>query len=233
MPISDAYTDAATYRAIIKMTDTTQDANILNALKAISRYVDRECDRVLTGFAQDAGSTTRIFWPKSSDSGNPEAENPWRGLSRSRFLELDEMAAVPTSVVIDTNRAGTFAGYTPLTNPTDSSGLVGGDYQCFPKNADKGPEPKPWTQLFIPTWSKQSGWWPGCMVQVTSIWGYPAIPAAISQAVIQLAAILRIEGPRATMQVAEGVDAAVQASPAASAIVMKLVKAYRHERAYT
>lgn len=223
MPVTDAYSDATTYRARIGRTDAASDVAILADLVAVSRYIDRAVGRF---FTKDAVPVARVTYPRGYHQGDPEAENPWRGVRGGRVLDvMADMSALPTSVVIDLNRTGTFVGYTALVQP-DASGVTGGDYQLLPLNADKGPEPKPWTQLYIPTWSTQFGWPPGCPVQVTCAWGFPAIPNAIARATEQLTAILRLENPRATAQIPEDMNSTFGASPKAKSIIADILRTY-------
>jgi hypothetical protein len=229
MSVADSYSDAVSYRARVGKSDSASDGAILDDLIAISRYLDRELDRF---FTQDAAAVTRVVYPRGYHGGDPEAENPWRGVRGARLLDLDaDLAVRPTSVIIDLNRTGSFSGYAALAQP-DASGVSGGDYQLWPLNVDKGPEPKPWTQLYIPTWSGQFGFPPGCPVQVTAIWGWPAVPRAIARATEQLTAILRLESPRATQRIPEGIAAAVGESLEGQRIVAQLAQAYKRQRIF-
>lgn len=235
MAIGDAYATPTAYRAAIEKTDTADDTQIATDLLAVSRLIDRETDRRATGFNKDASAVARIFYPRGYYAGDPEAENPWRGVRGQRVLDIDELAAVPTAVKIDTGGTGNFTGatVTTLTNPDSVTGLLGGDYQCWPLNQEKGPEPAPWTALIVPTWStKLNGWQPGYMVQITAQWGWPAVPAGVVDACIQVTAILRLDSNRATQRIPEGVTQAFAQSPRAQSIVAELAKAYHRERIY-
>ena len=57
------------------------------------------------------------------------------------------------------------------------------------------------------------------LTELTSIGGWPAIPAAIARATYQLTGILRLQSPRATSQIPEAFDQALEASPTAKKIV--------------
>lgn len=201
MTISDAYATAATYRAINGDTDATQDAEILDDLKAVSRWIDRRLGRF---FTQDAAVVTRRYDP------------PVYG----RVLIVDDIASsAGLEIKVDTDQDGSFA---------DETAFASTDYQLWPLNADRGPETAPWTSLYLPAWSTKSPWTPGLWVQVTAIFGYPAVPKAIERATCHLTAILRIETPRATARVAESMDEAFATSPGAQSIIGALVDDYGH-----
>ncbi|SRR6266508_1770599 len=225
MPVTAAYTDAATYRARLGKTDTAQDTAILEDLTAVSRFIDsaQVCSRF---FTQDASAVARIYYPRGYYTGDPEAENPWRFVRGGRTLYVDDIASsAGLDIKVDDGRDGSFSG--------DAS-LAATDYQLFPLNADKGPEPKPWTSIHLPTWSTRAGWPSGCMVQVTAIFGWPQIPKAIVVGTINLTGILRLESPRATARTPEGLSAAFAESPEAQKIIEQLVRAYAggHDRIY-
>lgn len=220
--VTDAYATAEQYRLVVGKTSTAEDTTTIAAdLLGCSRYLDRKLDRF---FTQDAAVVQRIFYPSSSGTVDPEAENPWRFARGTRTLYVDDIATVTgLLIVIDANRQGTFSGY---------SNLAATDYQLFPMNAALGPEPKPFTSIVLPTWSTVQGWPPGAMIGVTAKWGWPAVPAAIQRATCQLVGILRLESPRATVQIADGIQAALDASPSAQRIVSELMQAYAKTKLY-
>lgn len=59
MAISDAYATAATYRDITGKTDTSEDAEILTDLKAVSRFLEGRLHRF---FNKDAAERERAMW---------------------------------------------------------------------------------------------------------------------------------------------------------------------------
>lgn len=199
MAVSDAYATAAEYRAQLLKTDTGSDAQVLADLKAISRYIDRCVGRF---FTKDAAVVARTFVPPNSlrqPFSNPplgwaESENPYRWGVWSRHLAVDDIAdTTGLEIVIDSDRSGTFTE-TPLATT---------DYELWPLNAAKGPEPEPYTSIVLPSWSTCMGFPFGVRVRVTAIWGWPEVPPAINRATCQLTAILRLESPRATSRVTE------------------------------
>lgn len=107
----------------------------------------------------------------------------------------------------------------------DSDGEFGEeltDYYLLPMNAPYGPEPRPYTAIKL----KSSTFPADTRVRVTGIHGWPSIPEAIQRATIHLAAILRIESPRATRRVSELGDV-MEASPDAMSIIRQLTDRYR------
>jgi hypothetical protein len=199
MAITDPYATAAEYRAAIKKTDTAQDAVILTDLKAVSRYIEARAGRF---FNKDAAAVARTIIPGYGGA----------------ILDVGDIAALTDlSVVVDQSATGSFSGLTPL----DAS-----KYQLLPLNATLGPEPKPYTQLFIPSWSTAYHWSPSAPVQVTAIWGWPAVPDAIKRACIELTGILRLETPRATRTVNVSVNEVMSTSRLAQDIISDLVLMY-------
>jgi hypothetical protein len=219
--VTDPYATATTYRGIFGKSDTGDDAEILLQLTAVSRYVERKLGRF---FTQDAAVVPRIFYPMGYFSGNAEAENPWLGVRSSRDLYVDDIATSTGLLIkIDTNRDGVF---------TDETALAATDFELRPLNADKGPEPMPWTQIHLPVWSTRIGWIPGAPIEITAKWGWPAVPESIAQAVCQLTGILRIESPRATNQISAGLDTVLGASHEAQDIVENLMKVYAKRKVF-
>ena len=203
MAVTDAYASAAAYRKLISKTDSADDAEIDTDLRAVSRYLDRMLGRF---FTRDAEAAARIF--AREPQGHP------------RVLWVDDLAVVPTSVKIDENGDGGFAGETSL---------AAADFELWPLNAGKGPEPRPWTMIHLPASGGRAGWPAGRRVEVTAQWGWPAIPDAIARATAHLTAVLRLETPRATRRVPE-LGGAFEASREAQDIVRELAGAYRRVR---
>lgn len=219
--VTDAYADAATYRAVIGKSDTGDDTAIELDLLAISRYVDQLCGQF---FTKDASQVARVYRTRayygsmltSMPLGWAEAENPWRWGPYTRLLQVDNMAAAPTSIVIDENDDGVF----------DDTPLTSSDYELWPQNAAQGPETNPWTAIYIPPHSTRSGFAPGKQVQITTQWGWPAVPGAVVRATCHLTGILRLESPRATSQVNE-IGTVLGVSKAGQSIIADLLKQYR------
>lgn len=196
MAINAAYATAANYRSVVGKTDTGQDAEILTDLTAISRYLEGKLGRF---FNKDASDVARIYLPVRSTA----------------TLRVDDLSAAPTTVKIDMDQDGVYE------TDIDSS-----DYELLPLNADKGPEPRPFTQIRLVSWGDYSWWLAGQRVEVTGKWGWPAVPGPVQRATIHLAAILRLETPRATRRIVE-LEGAIEASADAMSIVRQLTDAYQ------
>lgn len=137
----------------------------------------------------------------------------FRSPLNAQTLIIDDLVSVTTLLVDESE------------NGTPALSYAATDYQLEPLNAADGPEPAPYTRLFVPTWSAQSHWIAGRLVRITGIWGWPAIPVAIARGTIHLTAILRLETPRAQSTISE-LGQLVQSSPQARGIVDKLVREY-------
>lgn len=197
MPVSDSYATAAQYRAILGKTDTSEDAEILDDLTAVSRYMDGKLGRF---FTKDAAAVKRVYVPSAA----------------SDTLWVDDLAAAPTSIKVDEDLDGSFA---------DETAYAGTDYELRPLNAADGPETWPYTHIIIPPWSKKGNWPRGGRVEIDAVFGWPAVPKAIERATIHLTGILRLESPRATNRIVE-IEDVVQASPEAQRIIWQLMKTY-------
>lgn len=208
MAIGDAYATAATYRALISKTDTAEDGEILDDLTAVTRYLERH--PVITRFfTRDVAAVARTHY--ISDECHVSRDR--------RTLYVPDIASKTDFVLKrDDDRDGDFADETAWTIDTD--------FQLLPLNADKGPEAHPWTVIYIPTWTTKDLWSNGQHLQITSAAGWPAIPKALERATIHLTAMVRIESPRATRRIPEGIDAALDSSDEAQDIVLKLAAAY-------
>lgn len=197
MAINDAYATAAQYRAVIGKTDTASDSDILTDLKAISRYLEGKLGRF---FTKDAADIARIYIV-------PDC---------LPHLWIDDLSAAPASIKIDLDGDGSFA---------DEDALAAGDYELLPLNAALGPEPRPYTRIRLTEWGSYVQFAAGQRVQVLGKWGWPSVPDAVQRATIHLAAILRLETPRATKRINE-LEQTIEASAEAMNIVYKLIDNY-------
>src|SRR5581483_9366143 len=119
MAVTDAYATAAMYRATDRgKIDTSRDSDVDADLLAVSRYIDAQLGRF---FTKDASAVARVF--EGGKSG-------WR-------LRVDDIAVNSGVIVkVDMNYDGSFSGETAWSAT---------DFTLYPLNADKGPEPRPWT----------------------------------------------------------------------------------------
>lgn len=213
MAVGDAYATKAQYKAVFAKTTAANDAEIDRDLLAVSRTIERELKRF---FNVDVADVARDYWaPTGGGQVMPEAENPWRYCKGSRELDIDDLVSL-TSVLVDDNGDGT-----PETAYT-----VNSDFLLTPLNAPDGPEARPYLTLVLPEWSSKQAWPPGRLVRVTGKFGWPAVPKAIERACIELCGILRLESPRATNRIQEGMDAVIGTSRAAQTIITDLRRYY-------
>lgn len=196
MAVTDAYFTAAEYRSRIGKDDTSDDADILTDGKAICRHIERKTERF---FTKDASDATRVYDPRMP----------------GRHLYTDDIVSV-TSITVDTDSDGSFA---------DETALATTDYELRPLNAADGPEPAPYTQVYIPEWSTASLWMPGKRVQIVGIFGWNAVPEAVKAAAIHLTAVLRLETPRASRSI-DDTGQILEASYEARGIIAELVRNY-------
>jgi hypothetical protein len=199
LAVSDAYASAATYRAVLDKSDTSEDAEILTDLTAVSRYIERKLGRF---FTTDAGNVERVY--RATDLSN-----------EPKCLFVDDLVSV-SHIKVDTDDDGSFA---------DEDAWASTDYELLPRNAADGPEAAPYTEIYIPSWSTKN-LWGRHRVEVSGKWGWPAVPSAIERATVHLTGILRLETPRATRQVNIGMEQVEETSSEAQAIVNQLMDMY-------
>lgn len=129
------------------------------------------------------------------------------------MLDIDPLTSV-TSITVDQGRDGTYS----LT-------LAANDYEFLPLNADKKPEPEPWTQVRLTQWGSVVSWPSNCHVKVTGIFGWAEVPEAVKSEVIELCGIWRSENPRATGRMGE-LDVVISSSPMAMSLLKRVRDAY-------
>ena len=169
-----------------------------------------------TEILEDLATISRYIEGKLGRFFNKDAADVTRNYFvpvTSRFLWVDDLSADPTTVAIDDDADGTCEE--TIT-----------DYQLHPLNADKEPEAKPFTRLYLPPWHTRGAFYKGQLVEVTGKFGWPAVPAPITRACIHLTAILRLETPRATRRIPELGDA-IEASNDAQNIIRQLTDVYQ------
>lgn len=207
MAVTDAYATAAEYRAAVLKDSTAEDAVVLIDLTSVTRYIERKLGQF---FTQDANVVARLY----EGSG-------------TRRLRLDTHGNIPgiatlTGLVVKVDLNGDY-------DVSDSGETITIDthFWAGPQDADKGAEPWPWTHLDIMPTNTVLSAWPARerAVEVTAKYGWPAVPAAVKRACIELTAILRLETPRAKAVVSESGEI-LEASREARGIVDKLLNVY-------
>jgi hypothetical protein len=207
MAITDAYVTPQDYIAV-KGTGGDGDAVRLDAdLSAVSRFLERKLGDF---WNRDAAAVARVYVPGTDGSGH--------ALDYLRVASIGDPAGV--TIKVDTDRDGSFA---------DETAWDAGDFvlrRDGDLNYALGPEAKPANEIWIPDWSTQTHYWqPGYGVEVTTKWGWPAVPAAITQAVIELTAILQVRSPRATNRYND-MDNVITMTREGRSIVAELMSVY-------
>lgn len=196
MSITAAYATAAEYRRVVGMTDAGLDAEIEKDLISVSRYIDGEMRRF---FTRNGTPVARRYLPSETRS----------------TLNVHDIAEAPTLVRVDINKNNSFA----LT-------LSPADYELLPIEAQQGSEPWPFTAIRLTPWGALPCFVADQRVEITAIFGWPQVPAAIQRATIHVAALLRLETPRATKRINE-LNENVETSHQAQNIVRQLASQYK------
>ena len=197
MAVTDAYADVARYKAEIVKSSAADDDTILLQLTGVSRYMERASGLF---FTKDDSAVARVY------IGNGTAS-----------LRVDEIASTSgLAISIDEDDDGSFG---------DETALASTDYELWPLNSEKGAGPKPWDKIILPSWSIKGVWPAGFRVEVTAIYGWPAVPEIIVSACVQLTGILRLESPRATNSITE-FNQVLGTSRTAQAIIADLMTVY-------
>ncbi len=111
----------------------------------------------------------------------------------------------------------------------DDTALVSTDYELHPINAPRGPEVWPYTSIVLTDWGTKLSFGKGQRVEVVGKFGWPAVPEAVKHATAELTAILRLESPRATNQIAPMAEVmgVLSTSRPAQDIVQRLIEQYK------
>lgn len=149
-------------------------------------------------FTKDAAGVARTYIP----------EGNWR------TLWVDDLVSV-SAIKLDDNADG-----------TAETALLATDYVLTPRNAAFGSEARPYTAIEMTDTGTRLYFPERRLVEITGIWGWPAVPDAIARATCHLTALLRLETPRAQAMVSE-IGQLMQMSPKAMGIVDRLAEVYR------
>lgn len=202
MAINDPYIEAEDFRARIGKTVAADDTILAAILAGVSRLIDRECGRF---FSKDAEVVVRHY------DGNGQAR-----------LYIDDIASAAGLIVkVDLDGDYDFDG-------ADETLTVGTHFWLGPANVALGSEARPYGYLEIVPNNARLAVWPERprAVQVTAIFGWPAIPGAIVEATVMIAreiADLEQAGMTAALQ---NIDSTVNLSPTAFSIVQRIKREY-------
>jgi hypothetical protein len=135
------------------ISDALDDVAILAACKAVKRWIDRHCDRHFNRL-----TATKTLTPPG-----------WY------CLPVPDLVSV-TTLKTDAGGDGTY-----------ETTWAAGDYQLLPANAAVEVEPEPYTEIravgsntFPTTYASPTS--RSDLVQIVGVWGWPAVPDAITEA---------------------------------------------------
>jgi hypothetical protein len=194
------YATVDALKSRLRLTDTSQDYEVHTACFAASRSVELVCERV---FFRTAADTIRTFVPQYRS---------WVKLGP--FNDLLTLASLKT----DASGDGTFE-----TTWTSS------DYQLHPINPAAAPETRPYTKIKAVGSLMFPLQYCGLLtrddrVQVTGVWGWPAIPWAVKKAAQMLAEELMKDAPFGVSSSPDYGVVRVRENPR----IMKLLAPYVH-----
>lgn len=147
----------------LSITDTTDDLALQSAHSAACRLIDRMCGQP---FWRDASVVIRTFEPENPKCLDLTCDGTVPGIATTTGL----------IVKLDTDDTGTFE--TTLTLNTD--------FVLEPKNAAVDVPARPYTELEmtgLSYWFNRSSY-ERDTVQITAVWGWPAVPAEIHEAAL-------------------------------------------------
>lgn len=157
MAVTNAYCSLADVKAALRITDSVDDALIEVSIDAASREIDGYCNRV---FYKTTG--TRVF--QNEDSF---------------VCQTDDIVSVTT---LKTSADGSTYGDTWATT----------DFQLEPLNGVAGGMVSPATRIravgnfLFPVWSVTGTYGNFAPVQVTGVFGWDSVPAAVKQSALIL-----------------------------------------------
>ena len=185
-------------------TDTASDYELHLACFASSRAVEQFCQRL---FWRTAAATIRTFIP----------DNPYC-VKLPVFCDLVSASAVKTDATGD----GTF-----------ETTWAAGDYQLLPHNPTAAPETKPYTEVKavgtrtfpLPTAVLARD----DRVQITGVWGWPAVPYGVRQSALITAA--EVYRSKSTFEAQGGYEEMAGFMLRRNPFARDLIKPYVHPRA--
>ena len=157
------YATVDALKSRLGITDTVDDFELYGACFAASRSVEQFCERT---FWRTASGTARTFIPDN--------------LYYLRLPEFNDLVSV-SALATDSAGDGVFETTWATT-----------DYQLYPVNPSAAPETRPYTKVKA-VGSRCFPWLVNVLaradlVQITGVWGWPAVPVGIKQAALVLAA---------------------------------------------
>lgn len=168
MAIGDSYADPGDYRSKVDKTASGDDADLAFQLNAVSRFIDQRCRRT---FNKTTAAEARIY----SGNGKPKI-----------WLEHDIATTAGLTVKCDLN------GDYDVSDSGETL-TINTHFWPGPYNAALGSEAKPFEWLELRPGNAAVTIWP-CQpraIEVTAVFGWPAVPSAIKELTIALTRYLR------------------------------------------
>jgi len=167
MPVVNGYCEVEELAEWNTASSLTATDNLERAINAASRAIDQYCQR---HFYQDG----TIASPVARKFVSP---CDYRLLKLGAFNDL---ASATLTLKTDSAGDGTF-----------ETTWSASDYELQPINPSAGPEPRPYTALYasgsrrFPSATSSGS---SARIEITGIWGWPAVPQSVNQACLILAA---------------------------------------------
>jgi len=204
MSLDAPYASAKEYRAAVGAADEKNDTVITALLKAVSHgCIDKRTRRF---FSKDAAAVARLF------DGNGR-ERLWLP------ADIASTAGIVAKVDLNGDYDVGDSGETITLNT---------DYWLGPENAALEPEPQPFEWIEVNPSSAVLSCWPEQRraLELTAIYGWPAVPGAVREATILIAREMRdLEKAGLTLQLAN-IDQQVNLSPVAFSAVQRIQADY-------
>lgn len=205
MALNDPYATPQEYRQRVGAADEKNDAALRPVLAGVSRLVEgpEGCRRF---FTKDASAVVRIF------HGNG------RGVL---WLPADIATTAGLIVKVDQNGDYDFGD-------ADETLALNTDYWVGPENAELEPEPRPFEYLEVNPSSSLISCWPDQRrsVQVTAVFGWPAVPGAVREATILITReLLDLEKSGMTLEL-QALDQQIHMAPQGFARLQMLQRSY-------
>lgn len=162
MALGDPYVTAAQLKTRLGISDSTDDAAITSAVNSSSRWIDNFTNRRRFGFNVATAATALTFRPST--------------LCRAQVADISSTTSLV--VKVDAGRDGTYE--TTWTNGTD--------FILEPLDAVYATgDSRPYTSITTVEGQRFPSYTDRPSLQVTALWGWPAVPSVVSEACYQLA----------------------------------------------
>ena len=198
--VTDFYFTAQEAKDYISKTDAADDAKIKRMAATISRLYEARTHQF---FTKDAAVVNRIFWGDGTSCLRVCGQNNVPGIASTSGLV----------VTIDRDNDGSFA---------DETAVSSSDYELRPLHAALGPQAAPWKEIVLHgLGSPTDTYWPrGYRVQVTAMFGWPAVPDSVKENCLALFDIWWNRDPRGAG--ISDLDTVIARNPQALSLMKKI-----------